>query len=87
MFGFVKIIAFNIFGFLNSTQKDSIFLFPAVFTLEDTKIHVCTFNSDNVAFYIKVPIDQFFHLTITLDIPDIHPNNSHVQLREDFNNT
>ena len=86
MFRFVRTTAFNTFCFLNSAQKDRIFLLLAVFVLEDTRVHFYTFNGSDIASYVEAPVDQSFHLTTTLDIPDVHPNNGHVQLGGDFDN-
>jgi len=87
MFGFMRTIVFSIFGPLNSTWKDNIFSLLAVLTLGNTRVHVYTSNSGNMASYIKAPVNQSFCFTTTLDIPDVHPNNSHIQLGENFNNT
>jgi len=86
MFGFIRTITFNIFSFLDSAQKGKISLLPAILVLRDARVHVCTYDGGDIAFYIKVPINQFFHFTTTLNIPDVHQNNDHIQLGEVFDN-
>jgi len=57
MFGFMRTIATNIFGLLNSAQKGKMFPLPAVLALEDAKVHVCTSDSGNISFYIEPPVN------------------------------
>ena len=57
VFDFIRPIAFNIFRSLNSACKSSMFLFPVVLTLGDTKIHVCAANSSDIAPNVKTPIN------------------------------
>jgi len=39
-------------------------------------------NSHDVAFYIKASVDRAFRLAPALDIPDVQPNNGHIQFRK-----
>jgi len=69
--GFVRTIAFDIFGTLDSTQKCCVFLFPAVFALRNARVHVGFSNGCDVVANIKAPIDKHFCVIATLDILDI----------------
>jgi len=44
-------------------------------------------NSYNIAFYIEVSINKAFSLASALNIPDIQPDDSHVQFRRYFDDS
>jgi len=68
---FVRTVAFDAFGTLDSTRKCCMFPFPAVFALRNTRVHVGSMNGHDVVANIKVPIDKRFYVIATLDVPDI----------------
>jgi len=80
----VGTIALNTFRPLNSTHTSSVAPFPAVFTLQHTRVHVRTMNCGNEAAYVEPPVDETLGFGITLHIPYINLYNGHVQLREYF---
>jgi len=80
----VGTIALNTFGPLNSTHTSSVALFPAVFTLWHTRVHVYTANCGNKAAYIEPSVDKALGFGTTLHIPYINSYNGHIRLREDF---
>ena len=86
MFRFVGIIVLNIFCPLNSIWKSCMPSFPAILALRYAWVYICTSDGGNIASYIEASVNKTSHLASTLNIPDIHPNYSHVQLREDFDN-
>jgi len=53
----VGAVAFDTFKTLNSTCKSGVSSLPAIFTLGDTKVYVCSMDSSNVASYIEASID------------------------------
>ena len=59
----------------------------AIFALEDAQVDICTTNCGNVVTYIKASINQTFSLAFTLNVPDIKLYDSHVWLREYFDDS
>ena len=82
----VRIIAFYIPRTLNSTRKGHMSLFPTIFTLQYTQVHVCPINSSDIASNIEAPIDEFFGFVTTLNVSDIQPDDSYIRLWRYFNN-
>ena len=78
MNGLVETIALNVFGLLNSTHTSCIVLFPAIFTLWYSRVHVCTTNCSDKAVYIEPPVDEAFGFGTTLYISYIDLYNGHV---------
>ena len=74
----VGTIVLNAFGPLNSTHTSYIVLFPAIFTLWYSRVHVCTTNCSNEAAYIEPPVDKAFGFGTTLYILYIDLYNGHV---------
>ena len=44
------------------TYKGGMILFPEIFVLRDTGVHICTVNSSNVTSNIEAHIDQHFSI-------------------------
>ena len=86
MFCFVRPVAFDTFGSLNTARVSGMPLFPAVFILGNTRIHVRSTNRGNVFAYVKASIDQEFSILPALNVPNINPNDSHVGFWRDFDN-
>jgi len=84
MFDFVRNIALDIFGTIHMIHKGSVALYPAIFALRDTQVHVCAMNCTNVISYIKGPINKIFSLKATLSISYINPDNSHIRFGRCF---
>lgn len=78
VFSLVRSIVFDIFRFLSSVYKDSMFLFPTVLVLENTKIHISLMNSSNVAFYIEATVNKIFGCLYILGVPDVNLNNCYI---------
>jgi len=55
-------------------------LLPAIFALGDTWVHVCSSDCSNVVAYIEASVDEKFCVLTTLNIPNVDPNYSHIQL-------
>ena len=78
MNGLVETIALNAFGPLNSTHTGYMALLPVVFTLQHSRVYVCTMNCGDETAYIKPPVDKALGFGTTLCIPYINPYNGHV---------
>ena len=81
VFRFVRTIVFDTFGTLNSTQEHRMTLFPAIFTLQYSGVHINISNSCDILSNIEVLVDKALSSTTALNIPNIYPNNRHVRFR------
>jgi len=59
----------------------------AVFTLGNAWIHVSIPNSSNILANIEVLVNEFLSFTTTLDVPNVYPDNRHVQFRQNFDDS
>jgi len=80
-------IALNAFSSLNTTRKGGVAPLPAIFALRDSQIHIRSSNHGDVIAHIKAPVNKKFSVLTTSNIPDINPNDGHIRLRRDFNNS
>jgi len=71
-------IAFDTLRSLNSAKHSGVFLFPTIFTLWNTRVHISFSDSGNISSYIEVLIDKAFGLAPSLNIPNVYPNNRHI---------
>jgi len=76
----VQAITLDTFGALYSAQEGGVSPFPAILTLGDPWVHVCSPDSSDVLSYIEASIDEHLGIGPTLGIPYIDPNNRHVGL-------
>jgi len=58
---FVRAITLNTLRFLKIAHECCVALLPAVFVLENTRVHVGTPDSYNETTYIEALIDDFFY--------------------------
>ena len=87
VFRFVWTVALDAFSSLNATQKGGVSPLPAILALENSRIHIHTSNCGDVIAHIEAPVNEKFSIFSTLNIPDVDPNNGHIRLRRDFNNS
>ena len=80
-------IALYTFDLLNMTNLCHVSPFLIIFTLWDSQIYICSLNCSNKAFYVKVSIDDLFHVGTVLNIPYVNPNNSHIRFKWDLDNS
>jgi len=80
----VRAVIFDIFHPLNSAHTCYMTPFPTVFTLWYSGIHISTTNCGDKTFNIEYFIDKTPCFQATLSIPDIGPDDGHVQLRKHF---
>ena len=59
-------------------------LLLAVFTLENTRVHIGTPDSYDETFYIEALINNLFCRQTILWIPNIDLHNNHIQLRQNL---
>jgi len=52
--------------------------FPAIFTLQNSRVHISALNGCDIPSNIEATIDKTFSPTTTLYIPDIEPDNRHI---------
>ena len=83
----MRTIALDIFGTLNTTNSHSVFPFPAVFTLWDIWVYICTMYYNNETSYIEVSVDDRFGFGTVLSVPNIDPNNGHIWFQRNFDNS
>jgi len=86
MFRFVQPIAFDTFGSLDAARVCGMSPFPAVFTLGDSRIHVCSLYRSDVFAHIEASVNEEFSISPALHIPNINPNDGHVGFGRDLDN-
>ena len=86
MFDLMRTIVFDASWSLYSVYKSNVSLLLAILVLKNTRVHVCVLNSNNIAFYVEIPINKILSFTTTLDISYIQPNNGHIWHRWYFDN-
>jgi len=86
MFRFVRPIAFDAFGSLDSAREYGMSPFPAVFTLWDSRIHVRSSDRSDIVAHIEASVNEKFGVLPALHIPNVYPNNGHIGFWRDFDN-
>ena len=87
MFGFMWTVTLNTFGILNSTHTSSMFLFPTIFALGNSQIHISSMNCSNVTSNIEAATNKSSCFGTTLNVPNIKPYDGHVQFGRDLNDS
>jgi len=83
----VRAVAFNTFGPLDTARESRVALFPAILALENSGIHVGTSYHGDVVPHIEAPVDKKLGVMATLYVPNVNPNDGHVGLWGDFDNS
>ena len=83
----MRTIVFDTFGTMDTTDTCCMSLFPTVFTLWDTWVHICTTYYSNETFHVEMSVNDWFGLGIVLCVPNINPNDGHVWFQWDFDNS
>jgi len=86
VFYFMRTVAFDTFRSMHTTHEGHLSLFLTIFTLIDTRIHICSLNCCNVTSDIKAFVDVTFNLGTTLRVLYINPNYCYIRFRKNFNN-
>ena len=84
--GTMGTIALSAFRSLNVTDSCWVTPLLAIFTLRDARVHVGTFHCSNNVSDIESSVDDFSSVATILVVPNIDPDNCHIQLGRDFNN-
>jgi len=63
------------------------FPFLAIFTLRYARVYISFFNDGNIPSNIKALINKTFGLAPTLNILNVNPNDRHIQLGRNFDNS
>ena len=87
VFQLMRSVAFDTLRALDPAESHCMILLPAVFTLRNAWVHICSINHCNEAPNVEVSVNQAFGLRTTLDISDIDLNDRHVRFREDLDNS
>ena len=87
VFNLVQSITLDVPRALEATSEGGMSPLSVVLALQDSRIHIHTSNGSNITTNIKASIDECFGQRTTLRIPDVNPNNSHVQFWRDFDNS
>ena len=78
VFGNVGSIALGTPEDMRVTAKCRMSPLPTVLTLQNTWVHVGTFDSSDESSNVEATIDNVLHQRTTLGIPDVHPDHRHV---------
>jgi len=78
MNGLVETIALNAFGLLNSIYTSYMAPFPAVYTLQYSRVHVHTTNYGNEATYVELLVNKALDFGTALYVSYINPYDGHV---------
>ena len=82
----VRSITLYVFWAMNPVRESWITLFPTVFTLRNTRVHISHSNHRNKPSDIETSIYKAFSLSsTTLSIPYINPHNCHIWFGRHFN--
>jgi len=64
------------FETLNLARKGCVSPFPAIFALGNSRVHVGTLYSSNMASYIEAMVNKNFSRCTALEVPDVDPHRS-----------
>jgi len=53
-------------------------LFPAIFALRNSRVHVSTSDNSNIFTNIDALVDEAFGPATTLNIPNVYPNDKYI---------
>ena len=83
----VRSVALYTFQALNSARKSWMTLFPTVFTLRNTRVHISHSNCYNIPSDIEAPINKALSLDSTLGIPNVNLYNHYIRLGRYFDHS
>ena len=86
MFYLMQTITLDTFGSMYMTYKNCVLLFPTILVLRNSRIHVCSSDHHNVAFYVKTSVSKVFNLSVTLKVPYVNLDNYHIRFWISFEN-
>ena len=69
------------------TSKYHVSLFPTIFILKNTRIHISSLNYCNITSNIEASVYKVFHLGAVLEILDINSDYNHIKFKRHFNDT
>ena len=73
--GFMRTVALDAFGTLDSAGKGCVSPPPAIFVLGHAQVHVSPSDISNIPANIKAPIDEALSFASALIIPNVNPYN------------
>jgi len=86
MFRFVRPIAFDAFGSLDTARVSGMSPFPAVFTLGDSRIHVRSSDYSDIVAHVEASVNEELSILPALHVPNVNPNYGHIGFWRDFDN-
>ena len=87
VFSLVRAIVLDTPGALDMAWHDSMSSLLTILELGNTWIYIGSLNNCDKSSYIKAPIDKTFSLATTLNIPNVNPNNWHIGLGWNFDDS
>ena len=86
VFQFVRAVALDTFGTLDSAWESRVSPFSAIFALQNSRVHVSSSNCCNIPSNVEGMVDEAFSSATTLNIPNINPDDWHVGFGWHFDN-
>jgi len=83
----MRAIALNTFSFLDVAYTSCMSPFPAVFTLWNIRVYICSINSGNWTSNIESPVNNFFGFRAVLHILYVNPNDRHIWFQRDLDDS
>jgi len=80
-------VAFYAFGPLNATNPCRVSPFPAILTLQDSRVHVFSSYCGDKASHVEVSVDYFSRIGTVLCVPYVDPDDGHIRFRRDLDNS
>jgi len=84
VFRLVWAIIFNALCPLYPARESGMSPFPAIFVLENSRIHVCSSDGSNIVADIEASVYKYFSIMSALNVPYIYPDNCYVGLQRNF---
>ena len=78
MFSYMSSIALSVPGDIRTTTKCQMSPFPTVLALQNTWIHIGTFDGSDETSNVEVTIDDILHQRTTLGISDVQPDHYYI---------
>jgi len=71
-------VALGASGDMRTTTKCQMTPLLTVLALQNIWVHVCTFDSSDETFNVKITINDILHQRTALGIPNVHPDHCYV---------
>ena len=85
--GYVRAIALHTLSPLDVADTSHVILFPAVLTLQHARVYIGTIDCSSIASNIEASVDDLLGVRPILYIPDVKPDDSHVWLEQNLDDS